>query len=849
MKFFIPNLSVRFFFRGAAFFWLASLVLWLLVGSGVASAQTPLIGKGFIEEVHFLPGERQLSLAGWVASERPNVFITNLVIHLDDKKIYQGRFESYEREALVDQTGREDWRNSGFALQVAVPSSIPVGVHALTVHARLSDGSVFELLAVNPAHKTVSVTSASPSMWLLILAFGALALPVLFAWGSVALQPRLMKMVVWRIPSVTAFFSIGLFASFCILVGSGVSGSSLGLGLNASGIIQHDGQLLIGENRAIRSDEWEVITPMAISQKFHQPAWPVVNKNIGVDGQNMMVIGMTGVPVSHISSFAKPATWGFFVFDLRRALAWYWWFPFFACFSALWVLLLRMFKLEWRLAALLSLAFSMAPYSVVFSGWPSYAAFFPIFGIVLADLCLRSRRICVTLPLGVLLGLCMSGFVLVLYPAWQISLSYLLIPLAFVWFFNQRRSLYCGPAQWLAGGLAILVCIGLLFAWWKDAAEAVLAIRATFYPGQRLAEAGGDIDVWFLIKGLLTPVLMYAPPRLASAVDASYFWVLLPLGGALVYAWRILGRAPLISVLPVAYVGLVLWFMYFGFSPMLARWTLWGSSTTFRQDVGLGLAQTVLLAWLIGAVHQGSEYKFQLSRRWAVVLCALTVWAAGYAFSHVPPAISNLFSPVFLLLSGLALASASYWLLRGHYRLFVGLYCGWMLIAAVPFNPLVQAPASLVLDARLKHQLMASSTMEHSDFRRVAVVGPRVWSMVLPATGIPVVNTVFYYPPRSFWQSLDPEGSKSLIHNRYQRLLLSIAPLAGDATYRIETPRLDEVRVVLDPVRFNFRLLGAQSVLASPQDLQHLAGNASLKMIEKTDVWVLFHVTEPTPLL
>ena len=33
---------------------------------------------------------------------------------------------------------------------------------------------------------------------------------------------------------------------------------------------------------------------------------------------------LTGVPVAHASALAKPATWGFFAFDLRRALAWAW---------------------------------------------------------------------------------------------------------------------------------------------------------------------------------------------------------------------------------------------------------------------------------------------------------------------------------------------------------------------------------------------------------------------------------------------------------------------------------------------------------------------------------------------
>ena len=39
---------------------------------------------------------------------------------------------------------------------------------------------------------------------------------------------------------------------------------------------------------------------MAISQVYHYPKSPIVNNNWGSDGHNMLVVGMTGVPVAHI---------------------------------------------------------------------------------------------------------------------------------------------------------------------------------------------------------------------------------------------------------------------------------------------------------------------------------------------------------------------------------------------------------------------------------------------------------------------------------------------------------------------------------------------------------------------
>lgn len=75
----------------------------------------------------------------------------------------------------------------------------------------------------------------------------------------------------------------------------------------------------------------------------------------------MLVVGMTGVPVAHISAVAKPATWGFFLFDLRQALAWYWWFPFFWLPDRSVVGFFALFDLNWKISAGLATSFAFAP--------------------------------------------------------------------------------------------------------------------------------------------------------------------------------------------------------------------------------------------------------------------------------------------------------------------------------------------------------------------------------------------------------------------------------------------------------------------------------------------------------
>ena len=133
---------------------------------------------------------------------------------------------------------------------------------------------------------------------------------------------------------------------------------------------------LLFQPQAIRSDEWMVFTPMAIGQYNHNPQFPVINKNLGVAGQNMLVV-MGLIPINHITSIAKPITWGFYFFDLKRALAWQWWFPLFGALISLWWLLSILIPGRIFLAFTLSLLYCISPFSIAWSGWSQYIVFLP----------------------------------------------------------------------------------------------------------------------------------------------------------------------------------------------------------------------------------------------------------------------------------------------------------------------------------------------------------------------------------------------------------------------------------------------------------------------------------------
>ena len=801
-----------------ALYWLLGVML-ASGGAQASPAEAPAAaGRGYVEQARLAAHGRELVLSGWAAPEQGNVFLTNLIVQVGGCEVYRGRLAGASaRPDVVAATGRTAWLHSGFQLRVQLPRGLPSGTQALQVKGRLGDGREFDL--ETPAGTITIPLSPSPSGVALGMLVLALAVPLaLLTWR------RRARQVGHR-----GWLALAAVAPFVLLVASGTTGSSMALLLAEPAVTTGSMQPWAGEPRVIRSDEWQVYTPLALAQAAHVPPFPVVNRNLGSDGQNMLVMGMTAVPVAHASALAKPATWGFFFLDTRHALAWAWWLPIWGGLLAVWLWLRRLLGLAGEPAAALAAGAVLAPYSVAFSFWPAYLLMFLSLGFWAADRALMARSLPARMGWGGLLGWSVAGYALVLYPAWQLSLATLAVPLALAWWWHERRRWAWHWHLWPAVAAAVLVGGWLLGSWWLDAREAVSVMQATVYPGQRASEAGGDIDRWFLFKGWLNPLTLHANLGSMVPVDAaSYPFLWLASGaGVLWAAWRTRRVSPLPLVL-LGFAAFALGFQFLGYPAWLTRLTLWNVVTVYRLDLALGVAQLVLLGWLMAQPRAAAGVPW---RGLALAVALLTAAHALWAYGRMPLDVADGLPGGFVLLSALTAATAAYLLVCQHWRAFWAVYLGWVLAAVLPFHPLGQAPRALALDGALAAAGISQAQPDSAGRRGVAVVGERNWAMTLPAVGVPVVNSLLYYPQPSLWRKLDPDGAQRAVYNRYQRLMFELEEQPAERTYRIESPRLDEVRVYLDPRRFDFSLLDARWVIIPAARAQGLAGNASIERV------------------
>lgn len=807
-----------------------------------AEATTPeTFAYGHVDRITV--AEDSFEIQGWAAASIPSERTATISIRFGTATIYEGRFERLERPDVVNATGRSDWLRSGWRVVGPMPPLFRSGSYPVRVQIKLDSGHVVDLPRAREAEKVTFNRSSylfqKISAWMVLISLCGLAIVAFLHIESIAkrLTTALhMRISEWAVAAAALLF---IFVAFVLV---GFTGSSLAIGIKSTSYIEADLPVILGKSKPIRSDEWAVFTPLAIAQVNHSPQFPIVNKNLGSDGQNMLIVGMAGVPVQHISAFAKPATWGFHFFDLKRAMAWYWWFPIFGCLFALWGAFCILARGHWRLGLVTALSFCLSPYVIAWSQWPAYTVFFPSVAFCCTAFLLRAEKTITLVSLSLMLGLAVAGFILILYPPSQIPIAYLYALMTVGVVLRDRLYSNFNLAKLLAFGGASAVAGGIIGKWWVDSESAITAMLNTVYPGQRNMVVGGTVVLPDLLRGFTNILTLYKldGDYTNHSEIASFFYYFLP---ALFLASVLVVKRKL-ELVAWLILGFIIWtlvFMLHGFPHWLAKLTLWGRVPASRADLALGLA-FILLCGLLLSIYKREGLTLNPWKKVAAVVISLgwtvIVFFAMYKFpsgvlSGISPGVAaGLF--VVISLSGI-------WLALGCVRRYFILTLTFTAAGTLAFNPLVIAPSKLTVSPSI-HEIVFSSTQENKGYRRVLVLETHIPAIMLFAGGIPVANGVFYYPQKTLWSNLDPNSKELNVYNRYQHLFFTSGDVDANNGFRLESPQADVVRVTINLKSFDFKLSGAEILAAPIGDKPLLEKNKSVKFIKRTGEWGWFQI-------
>jgi hypothetical protein len=796
-----------------------------------------------------------ITVQGWAAARDSGQNVTSISIWLADTLVYEGRFAQTDRRDVAKKMGRNDWRKSGWQIHAELPKNHASGKFPIKVQAKLETGSIETLqlspfvakLIVDEAHQfSVDKISKTKVQLMQLTAdkkLKARAVLILLLSMVCLVFLKADPLAGWLtgksgyLITPPVLFSAALFVAFIGLLGLGVTGSSLGIGVKGTPFVQSDEINIWGQDQPIRSDEWLVGTPYNIAQHNHHPRLPIINKNVGTDGQNMLIV--MGAPVAHISSIAKPITWGFFVFDLKRALSWYWYFPIFACLLALWGVLALILPGQWKFSFLISFWFCVSPFVAAWSNAPTNTVFFPSISLLAAVAILKSRSHSLPLVLGCILGISLSGFVLLLYPPWQVSLGYVFLALAIGIVVRDKLYRNLSTVKLISFGLAIVITGLILWSWWSDAHLAIQALSSTVYPGERILEVGGGMTLPNLLRGFTNLVTLYKIEGLYSNKSeiASFCYLLLPLAVLFVYRWH-KKEIGAVEVAVAAVMLFILWFMLIGIPRDIAEFSLWGRVPAKRADIALGLSYIFLCGMLLSPRLSTIVGK-DLNR--GLALGASFIWAAVAlnAVSNLNSDILIGFSPGIVTGLFLIFVAVGYWLTMGKYREFIAFNVLISLTTIVWFNPVNIAPKSITPSPAIV-ELTGYLTGSASK-KRVLVLESYTPAMYLLASGIPVANGVFFIPQRSLWEKLDKEHMESKKYNRFQHLVFTGGVVDSNDNYRIDSPHGDTVRVTVDLERFDFRKTDADLV-AAPVSENGLHKNESLSYVKSEKGYLWFRI-------
>jgi hypothetical protein len=586
-----------------------------------------------------------------------------------------------------------------------------------------------------------------------------------------------------------------VWAGFVILVASGVHGSSSGAAaypwmpekpytgtllrkLPVPAFVKERYRIekirsaLLEVPREIRWDEIYGGTPFALSQLAQSPRFPVVNKSIGLDGQNMLVT--QHAPVWHLATLGRPVTWGYFFLGPRRGLAWSWWFQPFACFTALTLLLEIVLRGHWRLAAFGAFLFCGSAYVVCWSQWPAYTTMFAAVACVSAYHLLASRQRAVLVASAIVLGVATAGFVMNLYPPWQVPVGQVFGGLFVALVVRDRLLADLGGPWWrarfraVAG--AVLVAGIIAFAWWRSCAADLHVMAHTSYPGHRLSP-GGDLSFVSLFRGTYNISTIYERLKpLKNESEASSFYYFFPAVFALLCLSReVRRRFGPVGWFLAGYIVLLLSFLLVGLPSALAKVLFLAYAPARSADLGLGIASLILTMHTLAVARRvrDSGYTRIAGRgRLVAVTVAAVVFAIFVAHAHAhQKLVRTVPTPGVGIAMSMIMAGLSWALASGRTLTFAAPLALLQVATTFWFNPLA-TNLDHIYKSELAQAIRSVKSRSESPSLWVVYGGTHV-GVLIEVLGDRALTGIQWPPQLHGWSLLDPKGKSFSTYNRY----------------------------------------------------------------------------------
>ncbi|MDO8658013.1 MAG: hypothetical protein Q7K55_04685 [Candidatus Levybacteria bacterium] len=534
-----------------------------------------------------------------------------------------------------------------------------------------------------------------------------------------------------------------------------------------------DSNLLMGQPRSVRGDEWLVGTPsvyIAQARNFFNQ----INKNIGI-GQKIIT------PSKNLFNIFYPAHFAFFILPVEYAFSWFWWFRGGLMIVSVYVFLLLITKKNILLSITGSLLFFFNPFiQWWYSTWVLEVIFYGFLIIYFFIRFLNSKSNISFLINSFFLTYFLICYALSLYPPYQISMGLFIIFFLIGYIVNNKKLIDKTRIKTylISAGTIFFIVIGVLLAYYVSFADLIHLLQNTSYPGKRQIVSGG-YSIINLFSGFYDIEFLdeakQIPPILGdNKSEASNFFMLFPFILPVIMYYSISDyikkkKIDFISLFLCLYLILTTIWIFFGLPSFISKSLLLNLVPHNRMIIGMGAANLILIIYFL------NNFRIRKSRDYKIFVYFISVFALliylyiGFFFgSNYQYFINSV--PKIIFISFFAFFSILFLLLQKR-KLFISVFLFFSIISSISVNPLYKG-LSPILDSEFS-KAVKQIEKENTNKDRWVVYDNFLYGNLLIANGINSMNFVQMYPQLKLWQEFDPDKKYYPIYNRLAHVLFS----------------------------------------------------------------------------
>lgn len=568
-----------------------------------------------------------------------------------------------------------------------------------------------------------------------------------------------------------------------------ISGSSIGMWKNVISTGEIKDGVLFGNSREIRSDEWAVLTPMTFSQKFDGFNY---FSNI-IRGDSTDVFMIYGLPVLSILQIFRPFQLGFLFLGNAKGLSFFWCGRLIALYLVSFELNMIISKKNKLLSTIGAIMITLAPIVQWWFAVNGIAEIF-IFGglaIILLKKFLSNQDFKKRCLYSLLLTICAVGYVIVLYPSWQVPMAYVFAILA-IWVIADEYKETKVSKKDIALILGVVIlCLVIMIYIFSKSLNTINTVMNTVYPGAR-NESGGTAKLSYFdyIMNVFMP--FKSDGLITNTCEKSLMFGLFPAGIiiAITSMYKERKKDLLLILLLSVYTFLSIWCII-GFPKILATITLLKNSQAQRTMLAVGFLDVLILIRALSIMKKPIKKRIAITL--TVFISVIMVYMCNYSNKVY---VSIKMGIVMLLMCIYLFYFAFRYKAKYSKYLFAGGILLVMLTAGGTINP-IRSGIGVIYKNELITEIQSINNKESGKWIAEGFDFP-VPNYILMA-GVATINSTNTYPDLDRWYSIDVEKKYENIYNRYAHIKIILAKSDKDYKEKFELKQADVFEVYLLP--------------------------------------------------